>query len=115
MFFTNAFSFTHRERLAEYAYQKTLSDLRGRRAELAPLLARHGLSLDAEVLADHARTLLSGLQRKPPRRSQATSHLHRALDDLDLALERVSPAGTDRARPRQKQKRRARTSAGTHA
>ena len=105
MFFTNAFSFAHRERLAEYAYQKTRSDLRSHKRELAPLLARHGLGLRDKVLADTKRSLLAGLRRKPPRRTPATSQLHRALDDLDRALERVPDTPTlsprkRRARPR---------------
>ncbi len=87
MFFTNVFSFAHRKRLAEYAYQRTRTDLRTRRSTLAPLFARHGLRLRDEVLDDEQRTLLSGLAVKPPRRSQSTSSLHRALDDLDLALD----------------------------
>ncbi|MEO8012164.1 MAG: patatin-like phospholipase family protein [Dokdonella sp.] len=86
MFFTNVFSFAHRKRLAEYAYQRTRTDLRERREVLAPLFARHGLSLREDVLDDEQRTLLSGLTIKPPRRSQSTSSLHRTLDDLDLAL-----------------------------
>ncbi|MEZ5461791.1 patatin-like phospholipase family protein [Dokdonella sp.] len=88
MFFTNVFSFAHRKRLAEHAYQSTISDLRKHRNSLGPLLRRHGLSLRDEILDEPGRTLLSGLERKPARRSQATSQLHRTLDDLDRALER---------------------------
>ncbi|MCB1576976.1 MAG: lectin subunit beta, partial [Xanthomonadales bacterium] len=45
MFFTNVFSFAHRKRLAEHAYQATMSDLRRHRRALAHLLGRHGLVL----------------------------------------------------------------------
>lgn len=103
MFFTNVFSFAHRKRLAEHAYQSTLRDLRAHRRALAPLLDRHGLSLRDEVLDDPGRTLLGGLDKKPPRRSQATSRLHKALDDLDQALEGKRPAARRsgaRKRPR---------------
>jgi predicted acylesterase/phospholipase RssA len=96
MFFTNVFSFAHRKRLAEHAYQSTRNDLRRHRSALAPLLERHGLALRNEILDDPQRSLMSGLDIKPPRRSQATSRLHRALDDLDLALDRDAPAA---ARP----------------
>jgi NTE family protein len=96
MFFTNVFSFVHRERLAEHAYQSTLNDLRTHRRALTHLLERHGLSLRADVLDDPERTLLGALERKPPRRSNATSQLHRALDDLDLAIERGNPAAPKR-------------------
>ena len=92
MFFTNIFSFAHRKRLAEHAYQSTLKDLRTHRRALGPLLERHGLQLRARVLDDPERTLLGGLDGKPPRRSKATSKLHRALDDLDVAIDRESPA-----------------------
>lgn len=88
MFFTNLFSFAHRKRLAEHAYQSTLNDLRKHRVSLSKILARHGLQLRDEVLDDPQRSLISGLDRKPPRRSQATSRLHRALDELDQALDR---------------------------
>lgn len=86
MFFTNVFSFHHRGRLAEHAYQRTLEDLRLHRKELAPLLRRHGLGLRDEVLDDEGRTLVAGLRTQPPPRSAATSRLHRALDDLDAAI-----------------------------
>lgn len=98
MFFTNIFSFAHRERLAEHAYQKTRSDLRARRKLLAPLLERHGLSLRDAVLDDEHRTMLSGLMLKSPRRSHATSRLHRTLDDLDLALD-GKPASAGKGSP----------------
>ncbi len=42
MFFTNIFSYASRRRLAEHAYQKTPQELRRRREELAPILARRG-------------------------------------------------------------------------
>lgn len=112
MFFTNVFSFSHRERLAEHAYQSTLADLRRHRKTLLPVLARHGLSLREDVLADHGRTLVSGLREKPARRSTATSQLHRTLDDLDLALDR------EPSRPPSRRKAPRRTTSqarGTHA
>jgi predicted acylesterase/phospholipase RssA len=106
MFFTNVFSFAHRRRLAEHAYQATLGDLRRHRHRLDGLLQRHGLALRDEVLDDPGRTLLSGLENKPPRRSQATSRLHRALDELDLALERTRTVA--RRTPSRRQRTRAR-------
>ncbi|WP_440222561.1 patatin-like phospholipase family protein [Dokdonella sp. MW10] len=102
MFFTNVFSFAHRERLAENAYRTTRADLRRDAARLAPLLARHGLRLREDVLADDSRTLLSGLRDKPARRTPATTSLHRALDDLDRAL------APDRARAAKRPGRKAR-------
>ncbi len=103
MFFTNVFSFANRRKLAEHAYQSTLNDLRTHRKALAPLLQRHGLTLRDSVLDDPGRTLLGGLDRKPPRRSQATSQLHRALDDLDRALEQARPNRKRRKPPNKDQ------------
>lgn len=50
MFFTNVFSYANRHRVFRHAYQSTLRDLRARRKELAPKLARHGISIRDEVL-----------------------------------------------------------------
>ena len=93
MFFTNVFSFGSRKRVAEHAYQATRADLRKRQHELVPLLARHGLALRADVLADTGRTLLGGLHR-PAVRTPTASRLHHALDVLDRKL----PAAPPRAR-----------------
>jgi hypothetical protein len=50
MFFTNVFSYANRHRVFRHAYQSTLRDLRARRRELAPKLARHGIAIRDEVL-----------------------------------------------------------------
>jgi len=86
MFFTNIFSYESRHLLTEHAYRLALDDLSARRVELAPVLARHGLSLREEVLADRDRTLSSSLGVSPPRRTPVTARLRHALDDLDAAL-----------------------------
>ena len=112
MFFTNVFSFSHRKRLAEHAYQSTLRDLRMHRKTLKPLLARHGISLRDKVLDDPKRTLLGTLTDKPPRRSKVTSHLHRALDDLDRALSGEAPAKPRTSRKAPAARRAARAKAG---
>ena len=104
MFFTNVFSFASRKRVAEHAYQATRADLRRRRDELAPVLARHGLQLRDDVLADGSRTLLGGLRREPGSRTQTATRLHEALDAIDRRL----PAA--RRRPRPARKPAARTS-----
>ena len=58
MLFTNVFSYRDRRHLCEHAFQHTRRDLWQRRAELGPILARHGLELDLDALADEQRSLL---------------------------------------------------------
>lgn len=98
LFFANAFSFSARRRICELAWRNTLDDLRARADVLRPLLARHGIRLREEILDDPGRTLLSGLAGSPPRASETTARLRRALDDAEHAL-----AG---GRPRQRGARR---------
>ncbi|WP_258224684.1 patatin-like phospholipase family protein, partial [Aeromonas sp. HMWF014] len=59
MFFTNVFSYRDRRHLCEHAFQHTRQDLWQRRAELGPILAKHGLELDLGALADEQRSLLT--------------------------------------------------------
>ncbi|HZP67886.1 MAG TPA: patatin-like phospholipase family protein [Rudaea sp.] len=84
MFFTNVFSFASRRRVAEHAYQATRADLRARAGALGAVLARHGLELREDVLADR-RTLLEGLRA---RRVATAARLHEALDTLHRRLPR---------------------------
>ena len=63
MFFTNAFSYSNRRRMCEHAYQRTRAELWLRRDELQPILARHGLTLNLDVLLDRSRRLV---RRAPP-------------------------------------------------
>lgn len=95
MFFTNIFSYSSRQRLCEHAFRRTLDDLRRRRATLGPILERHGLRLRAEILDATTRSVADGL-RRPPRRTETTARLHRALDEIE---QRLQPA-TRSARPR---------------
>jgi len=57
MFFTNIFSYAGRRELAEHAYRHTRDQLRRRADELAPILAKHGASLNRAVLDDAGRCL----------------------------------------------------------
>lgn len=86
MFFTNVFSYSSRQRMCEHAYQATLTDLRERRAEIEPILHRHGLGLRDEVVNDSSRSLMAGLAGKRPRPTETTARLRRALGDLDSKL-----------------------------
>ena len=88
LFFTNAFSFASRRRVCQLGYRNALDDLRKRRETLAPMLAAHGLSLRDEVLDDERRTVLSALPPAPPRSTETTARLRRALDDAEHLVAR---------------------------
>ena len=93
MFYTNVFSYRDRRRLCEHAYQRTRIDLYRRRHELMPILRRHGLSLNLNVLKDHRHTLLP----RHPHKSKvslgtATHALDSSLDELQRWLESRRPA-----------------------
>ncbi|MFZ5558143.1 MAG: patatin-like phospholipase family protein [Pseudomonadota bacterium] len=51
MFFTNVFSYANRRRIWEHAYARTRDDLRRRRAQLEPKLARYGIRMREEARA----------------------------------------------------------------
>jgi hypothetical protein len=63
MFFSNVFSLSSRPAMCELAYQATRRDLRRRADRLAPALARHGLELRMDVLADEERTVWADAPR----------------------------------------------------
>ncbi|MCB1568909.1 MAG: patatin-like phospholipase family protein [Xanthomonadales bacterium] len=86
MFFTNAFSYSARAEVCDFAYAATLADLRQRHAELAPLLARHGLVLRKDILDDPELSLRTSLRAAPRRITDATERLRRALDDVDTLI-----------------------------
>jgi predicted acylesterase/phospholipase RssA len=97
MFFTNLFSYSSRHRLCEHAYQKMRRELWERRHELAPRLARHGVTIDAAVLRDEKRTLVRGLRRRREYRidsqaSQTARRLAATLDDLQRWVAGAAPA-----------------------
>ena len=88
MFFTNVFSFASRRRVCQLGYRNTLNDLRTRGNILRPLLARHGSHLREDILGDRHRTVLTGLGTPPPRSTDTTARLRRALDDTELLIAR---------------------------
>jgi len=83
MFFTNAFSFGNRRRLCQLGYRNTLQDLRKRAESLEPVLAAHGIRLRHDILEDRHRTVLTGLGTAPPRSTDTTAKLRRALDETE--------------------------------
>jgi NTE family protein len=88
MFFTNAFSFGSRRRLCQLGYRNTLQDLRQRAASLEPVLAAHGIRLRHDILEDRHRTVLTGLGKPPPRSTETTARLRRALDETEHLIRR---------------------------
>jgi NTE family protein len=99
MFFTNIFGFAERLAVCEYAYKATRRDLLARYDELAPVLARHGVTLRRDVLEDETRDVWEGVglgsvvKRKrgrlivdPKESGEATV---RRLDDALARLDRL--------------------------
>jgi NTE family protein len=86
MFFSNIFSFSARRKVAAHAYEATRRDLLARADEIAPLLARHGLRLRREVLADETRNLWEGVGEGGDDPAGATE---RTLRRLGRALDRA--------------------------
>ncbi|HEY0515020.1 MAG TPA: patatin-like phospholipase family protein, partial [Thermoanaerobaculia bacterium] len=72
MFFTNIFSFSERRAVCEHAYHAVRRDLLARYGELAPLFARHGLTLRRDIL-EEARSLWDGVYQDRSVRLPVTS------------------------------------------
>lgn len=89
MFLANTFSYAQRRQLAEHAYQKTREMLRSRKTTLSAKLARHGISLDLDVLEDPRRHLVTE-RPAATRLGRAINSLEEMMDDLNHALH--SPA-----------------------
>jgi hypothetical protein len=94
MFFTNVFSYSSRKRLSEHAYQFTREQLRRRSAELAPLLARHGIALDKAALEDENKRLGSSAPRRKRGRMEGAGHqLDQSLRELEKTLQAIAQQG----------------------
>jgi predicted acylesterase/phospholipase RssA len=85
----NAFSYGRRRHMAEHAYRQTRAQLLARSDSLAPCLARHGLVLRTEALAQSQALLPARTQRAPARLGETLADLGRLLDRLD---QRLKPA-----------------------
>lgn len=97
MFFSNLFSYSNRQRMAEHAYQKTRSDLWRRRHELGPQLQRHGVRIRTDVLCESSLTLVASLQRKRGTGGERwgaapTRSLGHTLDDLERWMQASAPS-----------------------
>jgi predicted acylesterase/phospholipase RssA len=90
IFFTNIFSFASRNALCDHAYRLTRMDLLRRADELDETLARHGLSLDRELLQQHSWSLQDSLNAEWSGHSKVGRNLSRILDDLEWELDRLA-------------------------
>lgn len=81
LYLANTFSYAQRRHLAEHAYQQTRQMLRSRKTGLSAKLAKHGISLNHEVLDDPKRHL-SAPPKSPTRIGRAIASLQEVMDDL---------------------------------
>jgi NTE family protein len=90
MFFTNIFGFSERRAVCEYAYEATRRDLLARFDELAPVFARHGVTLRRDVL-EEKRNLWEqvDLDRERIRVAHSPNAMVRRFDDVLGRLERL--------------------------
>ena len=86
MFFANIFSYTHRKRLCDDAYQKTRQRLIARRETLEPLLAKHGIRMNIERLAAPQRSIHAALTDPRPLLTRATG-VRQTARDLTYTLD----------------------------
>jgi NTE family protein len=91
MFFTNIFGFSERRAVCEHAYRSTRHHLLARYDEIAPLFARHGVTLRREVLEED-RNLWEQVGLEPVARSRSAWNAAANQDvmgRLDDALRRI--------------------------
>jgi predicted acylesterase/phospholipase RssA len=87
IFFTNIFSYATRRQVCEHAYQRTRADLLQRRDQLQPILARHGIRMRVERLAQPQRRLEAGAHARPGAKlTLVADNLRDALRELRGAL-----------------------------
>ncbi len=92
LFLANTFSYRQRRELAEHAYQQTRQMLRSRKTTLSAKLARHGVSLNLDVLEDPKRHLATA-RPAATRVGRAIASLEEVMEDLSHALQSASRAG----------------------
>ena len=95
MFFTNIFSFSSRREVCEHAYLSVRRQLLARRDELQPLLERHGVRLDLDVLQDESRSVWTDVGfPEPPQpterpKTPISQELNEALNRLEKLVSKV--------------------------
>ena len=86
MFFANVFRYADRRKLVDHAFECTRRDLRLRAAELAPVLARHGLRLNRAALVDRSHSFQAALARQRRADQRVMKDLGSTLDRLERLL-----------------------------
>jgi len=100
MFFTNIFGLSERREVCEHAYQTTRHTLLARYDELAPVFARHGVTLRRDVLEeprllweqvglDRRKEAPGADGRRATRPIDTGNSGHSTIRDLDAALARL--------------------------
>jgi predicted acylesterase/phospholipase RssA len=87
IFFTSIFSYATRRQVCEHAFQRTRADLLQRRGELQPILARHGIRMRLDRLAEPQRRLEARVRQRPGTRLTAVAgNLRDTLRELRRAI-----------------------------
>lgn len=97
MFFTNIFSFSERRAVCEYSYNSVRRDLLARYDELAPIFARHGLTLRKDILEEKRNLWFGVFRERRERALSSTNPLAHRLDDALGRLERLLDGGLEPA------------------
>ena len=85
MFLANTFSYGQRRQMAEHAYQQTRQMLRSRKTTLSVKLARHGVSLNMDILDDPKRHLVAA-RPAVTRVGRAIASLEEVMEDLNHTI-----------------------------
>lgn len=93
LFFTNVFRYTGRHRLVDHAYRQTRRDLLAQAPALAPVLRRHGLSLNMQILRDRRRSFASAGRERARRGREAGRRLDQALERLERLVRPAAAGG----------------------
>jgi hypothetical protein len=86
MFFASIFSYGQRRRLCALAFDNTRRNLRMRADEIAPALARHGITLRTDRLHDVARQVADAINDPRPLHAHASRGVRRTTSDLRHTL-----------------------------
>ena len=93
LFFTNVFRYAGRHRLVDHVYRQTRRDLLAQADTLSPLLRRHGLRLNTQILRDRHRSFSTAVRERAQRAREACRRLDQALGQLERLVGPVMHSG----------------------